>query len=87
MNAAIQLYERSLTAINTPIPRIVKEDDVVIRVSHSSLCKMDVRVIKGDIKITKPVIAGRQLSGTVYAAGSSVAHLKVGDRLVLQIIS
>ncbi|EDV26525.1 uncharacterized protein TRIADDRAFT_54628 [Trichoplax adhaerens] len=83
MNTAIQLYERSLTAINTPIPRIVKEDDVVICVSHSGLSKMDVRVIRGDIKITKPVIAGRQLSGTVYACGSNVQHIKLGDRVVV----
>ncbi len=57
-------------------------DDVEVAVSYCGVCHSDVHLIDNDWALSKfPFIPGHEIIGTVSATGSSVHHLKVGDKV------
>ena len=60
----------------------VAHDDVVIRVSHCGVCMSDIDLAADKFGRSKyPMVLGHELVGVVEEAGSSVTHLKTGDRV------
>ena len=56
--------------------------DVEVKISHCGVCHSDVHLIDNDWGMSKyPFIPGHEIVGKVIEVGSSVKHLKNGDRV------
>jgi len=63
-------------------PGALKADEVEVKISHCGVCHSDVHLIDNDWGISRyPFIPGHEIVGAVMAVGSSVANLKVGQRV------
>ena len=63
-------------------PGELRPGDVEVAVTHCGVCYSDVNLIDNDWGTSKyPFIPGHEIIGVVAAAGSSVRHLKPGDRV------
>jgi len=58
--------------------------DVEIAITHCGICHSDIHLIDDDWAMSKyPLIPGHEIVGTVWAAGSEVAELTIGERVGL----
>jgi len=73
---------------NWPVPS-PKANQVLVKVSHSSVNPVDWKILKGAlslvIKLKHPYVVGADVSGEVVAVGSGAKRLKVGDRVYCDI--
>jgi len=65
-------------------PKIVQDDDVIIKVTSTAICGSDLHLIHGMIpKMPKDYIIGHETMGIVEEIGKDVKKLKKGDRVVV----
>ena len=68
-----------------PVPRIQREDQVLVEVEAVSICGTDVHIYEGDkgaAEVTGTIL-GHELVGKIIEKGEAVEHLQVGDRVVV----
>jgi threonine dehydrogenase-like Zn-dependent dehydrogenase len=66
-----------------PKPKIMDENDALIKVTGSTVCGSDLHLYNGDIlQLKADDILGHEGMGVVEAVGSNVKKIKVGDRVV-----
>jgi len=56
---------------------------VRVRVRHCSVCHSDLSIVDGTFPSPLPIVLGHEAAGEVDAIGPGVAHLGVGDHVVL----
>jgi len=70
-----------------PIPT-PKENEVLVKLEYVGICGSDMHYYEtgaiGDYVVEPPFVLGHEPGGTVVEVGSSVKHLKVGDRVALE---
>lgn len=67
-----------------PIPEI-GPDQVLVRIKRIGICGSDLRVFSGDYPgVSYPLTQGREASGEIVAAGSSVLNLFPGQKVTIQ---
>jgi threonine dehydrogenase-like Zn-dependent dehydrogenase len=67
-----------------PDPRIEHPNDVIIRVTRSTVCGSDLHLYHGYVPDTRiGSIFGHEFTGIVEELGSSVRNLSLGDRVVV----
>lgn len=66
-----------------PQPKLLSDDDVMIRVELAGLCRTDMYVAEGRIRAADPLILGHEFSGTLVDAGDRAANLSVGDKVTV----
>ncbi|WP_175639517.1 alcohol dehydrogenase catalytic domain-containing protein [Metabacillus schmidteae] len=67
-----------------PDPQIKNKDDLIVKVTHSSICGSDRHFYHGMVpSMKKDYIVGHEAVGNVHEIGSEVHHLKKGDKVVL----
>lgn len=71
---------------NDPKPEIIKDDDVIIKVSYCGICPWDVRVYNGKKNVPLPRVLGHEATGTVVETGEGVDDLPAGTRVVADFI-
>lgn len=76
--------EKEIELRDLPIPAIMHDDDVLIKVAKVALCGMDVHIYHGNFPCSPPFIMGHEFVGSVEKAGPAVSRLKPGDRVVAQ---
>lgn len=63
-------------------------NEVLLRMHSVGICGSDVHYWQkgriGDFVVKKPMVLGHEASGTVVKVGSSVTHLKPGDRVAIE---
>ncbi|MFQ6607967.1 MAG: zinc-dependent alcohol dehydrogenase family protein [Fidelibacterota bacterium] len=60
------------------------KEEVLIRVSCCGVCRTDLHIVEGDLKVpVLPIIPGHQVVGVVEAIGNEVGNIKEGDRVGL----
>lgn len=65
-----------------PVPQIIKDDDVILRVGGVGVCGSDVSILYGTGHPAKPgVIFGHEFAGIVEEVGSAVTNVKPGDHV------
>lgn len=71
-----------------PVPQLVNENDVLLRIDTVGICGSDVHLSKtGSLlnrNLTDPIIMGHESSGTVMQVGKNVTHLKPNDRVAIE---
>src|SRR5450432_2023842 len=71
-----------------PILSPSSPNDVLLAVNYTGICGSDVHYWSsgriGSFVLTSPMILGHESSGTVITCGSSVHHLKPGDRVAIE---
>ena len=73
--------ESPLRLVEVPIPT-PGAGEVRVRVRACALCRTDLHITEGDLKLRKsPVVPGHQIVGVVDAVGAGVQQLREGDRV------
>lgn len=69
----------------TPMPKIEKANDVIIKVKYVGICGSDVHIYHGQNAFAKyPLVWGHEIVGHVHEVGSQVTSVKMGDRVVVE---
>lgn len=84
--AYIQKYgQEKITLGNLAKPRIVNPKEVLVKVSHTSINPVDLKIQQGKLKpllhFDFPLILGNDYVGIVEQVGSQVKSVKVGQRV------
>ncbi|MCU1483972.1 MAG: Threonine dehydrogenase and related Zn-dependent dehydrogenase [Actinomycetia bacterium] len=69
-------------------PTLIDDTDAIVRVDATTICGSDLHILKGDVPaVTDGRILGHEAVGTVESVGSSVKHLRPGDRVLVSCIT
>ena len=84
MKAAILTNDREIRVEEIPSPQ-TRDDQVLIQVHWASICGTDLHIYLGEFKprVVYPRILGHEFCGIVESVGEEVAHLKKGDKVVV----
>ncbi|MEL6877440.1 MAG: NAD(P)-dependent alcohol dehydrogenase [Pseudomonadota bacterium] len=64
--------------------RGLRDDDVLIEISHCGICHSDLHSARNDWGFTKyPIVPGHEIVGTVSAVGDAVTRHTAGDRVAI----
>ena len=68
---------------------VSEPDDIVVAVEHVGICGSDMLfyndpTVGGELTVDLPIVLGHECAGTVVEVGSSVHHIKTGDRVALE---
>ena len=75
---------RDVRIDNVPEPTILSPTDAVVRITSTAICGSDLHLINGYIPtVQKGDIVGHEFMGVVEQTGSAVAHVKIGDRVIV----
>lgn len=84
MNDSVQLFDKRLSIVTKPLPKITNPHDVLIKVTYSGVCGTDLHIISGEFPAAdKALTLGHEFCGIINSVGADVRHLKVGDRVVV----
>jgi len=65
-------------------PKIQKNDDVIVKVTSTSICGSDLHLVHGMMpKMPKGFIIGHEAMGIVEEVGKEVSKVKRGDRIIV----
>ncbi|EDS38767.1 sorbitol dehydrogenase [Culex quinquefasciatus] len=85
--AAVVHGPNDLRLEERPIPEPAF-NEVVLEIDCCGICGTDIHFLKeggfGTQMLVKPIVLGHESSGIVRKVGSSVTHLKVGDRVAIE---
>ncbi len=76
-----------------PIPTVLEDDDILVKVEGCGVCGTDVHEWKGDPFGLIPVVLGHEGTGEIIGLGKNVKFdtagnpIKVGDKIVTSVIS
>ncbi len=71
-----------------PIPRIIEDDDAILRVTTTTICGTDLHIWHGGMpEIESPRVIGHECCGEIVEVGPAVRNVKVGDRCALSCIT
>lgn len=84
MRTAKLINAETIVLTEEEIPKIRKENDVLVEVKAVGICGTDLHIFQGERKdVTYPRVMGHELSGIVKETGGAVERVKKGDRVVL----
>ncbi|MEP5938090.1 MAG: NAD(P)-dependent alcohol dehydrogenase [Erythrobacter sp.] len=64
--------------------RGLRDNDVLIDISHCGICHSDLHASRNDWKSAKyPMVPGHEIVGTIAAVGDDVTRHKIGDRVAI----
>src|ERR1041384_8753398 len=89
VSATIHQYQSPLVLQQTPKPKIIHGEQVMVKVGATGLCHSDLHLVNGDWKKTLPLnlpkIPGHEIAGWVEETGAGVPvnSIKEGDLVVI----
>jgi threonine dehydrogenase-like Zn-dependent dehydrogenase len=84
MKALCWEAKQSVAIKNVRDPRILRPDDVIIKITTAAICGSDLHLYNGYVPtMKKGDIMGHENMGEVVEAGPAVKKLKVGDKIVV----
>ncbi len=83
MKAVVYQEPFSVAVEDVPDPRLEQPTDVVIKVTTSAICGSDLHMYEGRTGAEPGIVFGHENMGVVQEAGSGVARVRKGDRVVL----
>ncbi|KAI4523718.1 GroES-like protein [Schizophyllum commune Tattone D] len=83
MKALAWFGTNDLRLIDAPVPDITQDDDVILKVTGTTVCGSDNHLKNGEIvTLQKGDILGHEFMGKVWKVGPKVTKFKEGDRVV-----
>lgn len=75
---------RKVQVKNVEDPKLVKADDIIVKITSTTICGSDLHLIRGMMpKLPTGFIIGHEAMGTVEEAGKEVNSVKKGDRVIV----
>lgn len=72
--------------VNKPRPKLIWDEDAIVRVTLGSICSSDVHIKHGAVSRAVPgITVGHEMVGVVEEIGPSVKKVKIGDRVVVNV--
>ncbi|CAH1642242.1 unnamed protein product [Spodoptera littoralis] len=67
-----------------PLPKLINDDDVIVKVHYSGICGTDLHIIQGEFPASKsrPLPLGHESSGVIHEVGKN-SIFKVGQKVVI----
>jgi L-iditol 2-dehydrogenase len=88
MKAAALTGIRQMGMIEVPEPKIIKDNDVLLKVEMVGICGSDVHYYEtgeiGTEVVEYPFVVGHECAGTVVDVGKGVSRVKPGDRVAVE---
>ncbi|PKM52672.1 MAG: alcohol dehydrogenase [Firmicutes bacterium HGW-Firmicutes-7] len=79
----VKAYDMQL--IEKEIPKIKKNNEVLVKVMATGICGSDVHIYHGTSPVaTYPRVIGHEVVGQIVEIGSAVSKLKIGDRVIME---
>lgn len=79
---------REITILDQPMPEIINENDVLIKVKSVGVCGSDVHYYKtgriGSQVVKYPFVVGHEGAGIVIKTGKNVTRVKEGDKIAIE---
>ncbi|GAB1524754.1 hypothetical protein RhiTH_007909 [Rhizoctonia solani] len=83
MKALAWFGARDVRMVQVPVPDITQPDDVIVKVTGTTICGSDLHLYHGEIgPLQKGDILGHEFMGVVDRVGENVENLKPGQRVV-----
>src|SRR3954454_12587811 len=71
-----------------PDPELVEPTDAIVRIDSSTICGIDLHILKGDVPEVAPgTILVHEAVGTVVETGAAVTTIAAGDRVLVSCIT
>ncbi|MDR3214265.1 MAG: zinc-dependent alcohol dehydrogenase family protein [Azoarcus sp.] len=69
-------------------PAIEKPTDVIVRITHTTICGTDLHILKGDVSTIAPGrVLGHEGVGVIEQAGAAVRNFRQGDHVLISCIT
>ncbi len=69
-------------------PRLEESNDVIVRVTMTTICGTDLHILRGDVPTIRPgTVLGHEGVGVVEEVGTGVRRLRKGDRVIVPALS
>ncbi len=85
--AQVAAYGKPVSVNEVAEPELRDPTDVIVRVAGAGVCRTDVHIVHGELAEAfhpeLPLTLGHENSGWVHAVGPAVAHLSVGDPVIV----
>lgn len=84
MKAIVYEGVKNVNVKNVEDPKILKSDDIIVKVTSTAICGSDLHLLHGMIpNMPKGFILGHETMGIVEEIGSDVHNVKKGDRVIV----
>lgn len=83
MKAAVIHAPGKITYDTVEDPKLKANDDIILKVTSTAICGSDLHIFSGGFPQPRPMVLGHEFMGIIEEVGSSVKHLKRGDRVVV----
>lgn len=84
MKALVYEGMKNVQVAEVAEPKLVKPDDIIIKVTSSAICGSDLHLFHGMVpNMPKGMILGHENMGVVLEAGHEVTRVKKGDRVIV----
>ena len=88
MMALVYSGEGKLSLQEREAPKLQQPRDAIVRVTRSAICTSDLHIKNGAVPRAKQgVVLGHEFVGEIVEAGSSLSHLRPGDRVAANCIT
>ena len=88
MKAVVHHSKDHIALEDRPVPTLQQPDDVIVRVTLSTICSSDLHIMHGTVPRAKEgVILGHEFVGVVEQVGTGVTRFQPGDRVSVSVES
>jgi threonine dehydrogenase-like Zn-dependent dehydrogenase len=87
MKALVYQGPATKALMERPIPQISAPTDAIVKITKTTTCGTDLRILKGDVPMCQPCrILGHEGVGIVDEVGPAVTAFKPGDRVLISCV-
>ncbi|MCM3719242.1 zinc-dependent alcohol dehydrogenase [Fictibacillus phosphorivorans] len=83
MKAVTYQGKRDIQVKSVEDPKLLKKDDIIVRITSTTICGSDLHLYQGNFPLPKGYIIGHEPMGIVEEVGTDVTSVKKGDRVVI----
>ncbi|WP_226537258.1 zinc-dependent alcohol dehydrogenase [Fictibacillus halophilus] len=83
MKAVTYQGKRDIQVKSVEDPKLLKKDDIIVRITSTTICGSDLHLYQGNFPLPKGYIIGHEPMGIVEEIGTDVTSVKKGDRVVI----